>query len=267
MDSVLIEDGPVAVITLNRPEVRNALNREAITALTAAFRRLDAGPADVRVAVLRGAGEQAFCSGADLREVAAAATDVAAARAYFGALAELLETMAGVRFPIIAAVRGYALAGGCGLAAACDVTLAADDAVFGLPEVNVGLFPLVVMVPILRAAGRKRAFALMLTGERIDAAEAERIGLVTRVVPAADLDREAHRLAEGIAGRSPAAVAAGKAAYNAVADMTYDEALGCLRETIAGLALTPEARRGIAAFLDRAGEGGPAGKKAPADGI
>ncbi len=248
MESVLIETGSVAVVTINRPEVRNALNRETIVALADAFRRLDDDP-DVRVAILRGAGERAFCAGADLREVASAAGDVAEARAYFGALAELLATMAGVRCPIIASVRGYALAGGCGLAAACDVTLAADDAVFGLPEVHIGLFPLVVMAPILRAAGRKRAFDLMLTGRRIDAREAERIGLVTRVVPAPELDAAARRLAEEIAGRSPDAVAAGKAAFQAIGDMTYAQALGYLREAVSGVAMTPEARRGIEAFI------------------
>lgn len=248
MDSVIVEHGRVAVITINRPEARNALNSATIRGLDAAFRRLEADPA-VRVAVLRGAGDRAFCAGADLRELAAIGDDPVAARAYFAGFAGLLATMAALRFPVIAAVRGYALAGGCGLAAACDVTLAADDAVFGLPEINIGLYPLVIMAPLMRVMGRKKALYLMLTGERLAAPAAERIGLVTRVVPAAQLDDEARRLAEAIAGRSAAAVAAGKAASLLASDTPYLDALRHLREAVAALALGEEARRGMEAFL------------------
>ena len=150
-ETLLVEarDG-VATLTLNRPDARNALNQTMIRELGAALSALEASP-EARVVVIRGAGERAFCAGADLRGMFRAGSPLDA-RAQYAGLARILETIPRMRAPVIAQVHGYALAGGCGLAAACDLVIAADDAVFGLPEVKLGLLPLMVLAPILRVA-------------------------------------------------------------------------------------------------------------------
>ena len=144
-----VTDG-VASVTLNRPEVRNALNATLIRELEQAFAALEADPA-ARVIVLAGAGDKAFCAGADLKGVADRGTTLQA-RESFGGLARILDAMSRMKTPVIAKVHGYALAGGCGLAAGADIVVAADDAVFGLPESKVGLLPLIVMAPARRCA-------------------------------------------------------------------------------------------------------------------
>lgn len=248
--SVLVDvaDG-VACVTLNRPSVRNALNPAMLAALDAALRRLE-DDAAARAIVLRGAGDRAFCAGADLKGVADRGTTLQA-RESFGGLARILEYMARMRTPIIAQVRGYALAGGCGLAAGCDVVVAADDAVFGLPEIRVGLLPLVVMAPILRAVGRKRAMLMILSGEPVTAREAYEMGLVSRVVPPGDLESSVSALAATLAGYSPTALGLAKEAASMVPDMEYGAALRYLREMITLVALSDDAREGIAAFFEK----------------
>lgn len=154
-----------------------------------------------------------------------------------------------MRTPVIAQVRGYALAGGCGLAAACDVVLAADDAVFGLPEIKVGLLPLVVMAPILRAVGRKRGLLMILSGESVSAREAFEMGLVSRLVPRADLARETDALAATLAAFSPTAVALAKEAAFTIQDMDYGKSLRYLRELITLVGMSDDAKEGIAAFF------------------
>ena len=181
------KDG-IASVTLNRPEVRNALNATLIRELEQALAELEADPA-ARVIVLSGAGDKAFCAGADLKGVGERGTTLQA-RESFGGLARILEAMARMKTPVIAKVHGFALAGGCGLAAGCDIVVAADDAVFGLPEIKIGLLPLIVMAPILRSAGRKRAMLMILSGEQMSAREAYEMGLVSRLVPRADLSPE-----------------------------------------------------------------------------
>jgi enoyl-CoA hydratase len=243
-----VADG-VARVTLNRPSVRNALNPAMLAALDAALRRLE-DDAAARAIVLRGAGDRAFCAGADLKGVADRGTTLQA-RESFGGLARILEYMARMCTPIIAQVRGYALAGGCGLAAGCDVVVAADDAVFGLPEIRVGLLPLVVMAPILRAVGRKRAMLMILSGEPVTAREAYEMGLVSRVVPPGDLESSVSALAATLAGYSPTALGLAKEAASMVPDMEYGAALRYLREMITLVALSDDAREGIAAFFEK----------------
>ena len=243
-----VADG-VARVTLNRPSVRNALNPAMLAALDAALRRLE-DDAAARAIVLRGAGDRAFCAGADLKGVADRGTTLQA-RESFGGLARILEYMGRMRTPIIAQVRGYALAGGCGLAAGCDVVVAADDAVFGLPEIRVGLLPLVVMAPILRAVGRKRAMLMILSGEPVTAREAYEMGLVSRLVPPGDLESAVSALAAALAGYSPTALGLAKEAASMVPDMEYGAALRYLREMITLVALSDDAREGIAAFFEK----------------
>ena len=243
-----VADG-VARVTLNRPSVRNALNPAMLAALEVALRRLE-DDAAARAIVLRGAGDRAFCAGADLKGVGNRGTTLQA-RESFGGLARILEYMARMRTPIIAQVRGYALAGGCGLAAGCDVVVAADDAVFGLPEIRVGLLPLVVMAPILRAVGCKRAMLMILSGEPVTAREAYEMGLVSRVVPPGDLESTVSALAATLAGYSPTALGLAKEAASMVPDMEYGAALRYLREMITLVALSDDAREGIAAFFEK----------------
>ena len=237
----------VARITLNRPDVRNALSRTMLRELEAALAAAEADAA-AHVIVLAGAGDKAFCAGADLKGVGERGTTLET-RESFGGLARMLETMSRMRTPVIAQVHGYALAGGCGLAAGCDLVIAADDAVFGLPEIKVGLLPLVVMAPILRAVGRKRGLLMILSGESVSAREAFDMGLVSRVVPRADLERETAALAATLAAFSPTAVALAKEAAATIQDMDYGTSLRYLRELITLVGMSDDAKEGIAAFF------------------
>jgi enoyl-CoA hydratase/carnithine racemase len=239
----------VARVTLNRPEVRNALNEALLRQLESTLRRLEDDPA-ARVVVLRGAGDRAFCAGADLKKVADRGTTLQA-RESFGGLGRILEHMARMRTPVIAQVHGYALAGGCGLAAGADIVVAADDATFGLPEIKVGLLPLIVMAPILRAVGRKRGLLMILSGEPVSAREAYEMGLVSRLVPRGELDSAVGALARTLAGYSPTALGLAKEAAATVPEMEYGAALRYLRELITLVALSDDAREGIAAFFEK----------------
>jgi enoyl-CoA hydratase/carnithine racemase len=241
-----LEDG-VARITLNRPEVRNALSRTMIQELGAALAAAEADPA-ARVIVLSGAGDQAFCAGADLKGVGDRGTTLQA-RESFSGLARILEAITTMRTPVIAQVHGFALAGGCGLAAGCDLVVAAEDARFGLPEIKVGLLPLIVMAPILRAVGRKRGLLMILGGEPVSAREAFEMGLVSLLVPRAELAERTIALARRLARASPTAVGLAKEAAYTIQDMEYGKSLRYLRELITLVGLSDDAREGIAAFF------------------
>ena len=164
----------------------------------------------MRVVVLTGAGDKAFCAGADLTGIAENA-GAAAAHDGRGLLADLFRDMWSLGKPIVARVRGYALAGGFGLACACDLVVAADDAVFGTPEINVGLWPYMITVPLLRSMPPKTALDLMMTGRRVSAEEGARIGFVQRVVPVAELDADGRRARRRARGEVAADHAAGAA--------------------------------------------------------
>jgi enoyl-CoA hydratase/carnithine racemase len=243
-----LDDG-VARVTLNRPEVRNALSRTLLAELQAALAAFEADPG-ARVIVLAGAGDAAFCAGADLKGVGDRGTTLQA-RESFGALAGILTAIPAMRTPVIAQVHGFALAGGCGLAAGCDLVVAAEDAVFGLPEIKVGLLPLMVMAPILKSVGRKRGMLMILSGETMSAREALEIGLVSRVVPRADLERDTDALARRLASFSPTAIALAKEAAATIQDMDYGKSLRYLRELITLVALSDDAKEGIAAFFEK----------------
>ena len=243
-----VKDG-VASVTLNRPEVRNALNATLIRELEQALAALEADPA-ARVIVLEGAGDKAFCAGADLKGIGDRGTTLQA-RESFGGLARILEAMARMKTPVIAKVHGFALAGGCGLAAGCDIVVAAEDAVFGLPEIKIGLLPLIVMAPILRSVGRKRGMLMILSGEQISAREAYEMGLVSRLAPRAELSGAVDALARALAGFSPMALGLAKEAAATVAGMEYGASLRYLREMITLVALSDDAREGIKAFFEK----------------
>lgn len=247
--AVRLHVGRIGEIRICRPEVRNALNAATLAGLAEAFRTA-AADGDIRVLVLTGEGDTAFCAGADLREVEAAG-DVPARRRYFSGVADVLEAMADAPQPVIAKVRGYALAGGAGLACGADFAVCSETAVFALPEAGLGLFPMVVMAPVLRAVGRRAAWELLTTGRRLSGVEAAAVGLVTRAVPEGELDAAVTALAEELAAKSPVALALGKAALYAVDGLGYRQALAVLREMIALTASSEDAREGIRAFFEK----------------
>lgn len=251
MGQVRAEDrGPVRTLVIDRKAHRNALDRATLDELEAGFERAAADPG-VRVLVLRGAGEKAFCAGADLAELEGHAS-IEESRRHFDGVARVMLAMQRAPQPVISRVQGYALAGGCGLAVAADLTLAAESAVLGLPEIGLGLLPMMVSAPILRAVGsRKVVLDLVLSGRRVRADEALRLGLVSRVVPDADLDTALDELADRLAGFSPATLRMGKEAVYTMAEMEYQAALRYLREVVVLTSRTEDAQEGIRAFFEK----------------
>lgn len=236
--------GGVGRVTINRPERRNALTWTAIGQLRAALADARMDPA-VRVVVVTGAGDRAFCAGADLATAPAGADE---GPEDFGRL--LLDLWA-LGKPTVARVRGYALAGGFGLAAACDIVVASDDAVFGTPEIDVGLWPFVASVALVRAMPPKAALELMMTGRRVDAAEGVRLGFVHRLTPVDALDAAVDELAVTLAAKPPGAMKRGRDAFYAAWGLDAAEAVArmypLLTETLAG----EEAAEGRAAFAEK----------------
>jgi enoyl-CoA hydratase len=242
-------DGAVATVTVNRPKVLNALNAATLGELDGAMRALQAD-ASVRVVILTGAGEKAFVAGADIGELATLSPASARAHAELGQRVFALIEQLGK--PVIAAVNGFALGGGCELAMACTVRLAADSAKFGQPEVKLGLTPGFAGTQRLpRLVGKGRAMELILGGGMIDAAEAFRIGLVNRVVPAASLPDEARALAQAWAANAPMAMQYAMEAVSHGLETSFAE--GCFVESsLFGLAFaTEDMREGTRAFLEK----------------
>ncbi len=243
-----VADG-VATLTINRPERRNALSWDVIAQMRERVAEAKADGA-VRVVVITGSGDKAFCAGADLGTMADGAGYLELHEGR-GGLAELFKEMWALGKPTIARVHGYALAGGFGLALACDMVIAADNAVFGTPEIDVGLWPYMITVPLTRSMPPKRALELMLTGRRVDASEADRLGFVTRVVPLAELDAAVHDLANSLASKSPAIVKLGRDSFYDVWDRSAVEALALLHPLLTLTTLTDDAQEGIAAFSEK----------------
>ena len=241
------EDG-VAWLTLNRPKARNALSMDLIAALDEA---LAAAGADrsVHVVVLAGAGP-AFCAGHDLRELRANPTR-AAYEATFALCAKLMTRIVRLPKPVIARVHGVATAAGCQLVASCDLAVAADNARFATPGVNIGLFCSTPMVALSRNVGRKAAMEMLLTGELIAAERAREIGLTNRIVPEAELDAAVSALAGQIAAKSPHVLAIGKEAFYRQAEMDLDAAYRYAAETMTRNMLARDAAEGIDAFLEK----------------
>ncbi|WP_158587870.1 enoyl-CoA hydratase/isomerase family protein [Actinomadura logoneensis] len=240
----------VARVTLNRPDARNSLNDTMVDELLDAFARARDDD-EVRVVVLTGAGDRAFCAGADLGGLAA--SGVAATREELRASApfRLFTAFPKIGKPVLARLAGHAVAGGLGLAAACDLVIAADDVKLATPEVNVGLWPMMIMAVINRNVAPKHAFKLYYTGERITAAEGREIGLVTEVVPRAELDERVDALARSIAAKSPVGLRRGRDAFFAVEGRPLEDAVEYLLGELVELAATEDAKEGITAFLER----------------
>jgi methylglutaconyl-CoA hydratase len=240
----------IAHITLNDPDQRNAFTYAMVSALIVALRQAEADDA-VRVALLTAAGKN-FSAGGNLREFAAEIDQPAFYHWQSGALwEELFGLIPQMTKPVVAMVQGYALAGGCALAALCDLVVAADDAQFGMTEIKIGLFPLVVLPALRRAVGEKKALELSLTGAIFDAPEALRIGLVNRVVPGAELEESAKALARDLAEKSREALHLGKRLFWDTAGMTYAQALAYGRSLRVNYMLSEDLREGIAAFMEK----------------
>lgn len=243
-------EGAVALITLNRPEKRNALNDALVLGLKEALRQADESK-DVRVVVIMGAGAD-FCSGADLSALQKISeSSIVENLEDAQQLMELFALIRRVRVPVVAAVRGRALAGGSGLATACDIVLAARSAVFGYPEVKIGFVPAMVMAILRRNVSEKRAFELITRGAQISADEAERIGLVNRVYDDDAFETEVETYLHDFEKVSRSAVHLTKRLLYHMDGMTFDSALQAGVDTNAIARMTEDCQQGIARFLKK----------------
>jgi methylglutaconyl-CoA hydratase len=251
MPSIIVSrEGSTLRITLNRPELRNAFDEEVIASMTAAATGA-AEDATIRAVVLAGAGK-AFCAGADLgwmskaiaythRENLADAED----------LARMLERLNTLPVPVIGRVHGAALGGGVGLAAVCDIVISAEDAVFALSEVKLGILPAVISPYVVRKIGESAARELFLTGSRFSAKRAREIGLVHEVVPDAQLDEAIERRLADIHSSGPLAVAAAKALIREIGSKNPSDVIGFTTNSIAEQRVSPEGQEGMRAFLEK----------------
>jgi enoyl-CoA hydratase len=239
--------GPAAWLTIDRQDRRNALSAGVIAELVEGLARAG-GDDEVRAVVLTGAGEQAFCAGGDVTGFQA--TEAAAETAP-AAISRVLDALWHHPKPVIARVNGRALGGGLGLVLACDLAVAADDIEVGTPEINLGLWPHVITAVIQRTLPRKVALELMLTGRRLSAAEAERWGIVNRVVPRGQLDATVERFVEDIASKSPSVVRLGKRSFAGAEDLPFGRAVDHLKDMLAENLRAEDLVEGVAAFLEK----------------
>ena len=235
----------VASLTINREAQRNAISLEAIELF---LKYLDEAEKDenIRVILITGSGEQAFCSGADLGGAVGGKIQQG-----FKSYAELLTRLSGYPKPVVARVNGACMAGGMGLMLACDIVIAKNDAKFGTPEVNVGLWPMMIGALIFRNVLRKKAMEMILLGERLTADQALSMGLITRVAKPDELDGEVDQILKSLAAKSPIGMKIGKEAFYAMADMPFEQAVDFLSDKIAEIAATDDAREGITAFIEK----------------
>ncbi len=239
-------DGAVGIVTLNRPKALNALNAQLVDEIVDALRAFDADP-EIGCMILTGS-ERAFAAGADIKEMAS----LTFAEAYKTDFISSWDRIATMRKPLIAAVAGFALGGGCEVAMMCDIIIAADTAKFGQPEINLGVMPGAGGTQRLtRAIGKAKAMDLCLTGRMMDADEAERSGLVARVVPADKLLSEARAMAAGIAKQSLSALMATKESVNRAFETGLAEGVRFERRTFHALFSTEDQKEGMAAFAEK----------------
>ena len=242
-----VDDG-IARVTLNIPEKMNRLSIETMKEIVAALTEAKDDEL-VRVIIILGAGESAFCAGAGLGDFMGRST--MEVRKVFDAFADLSRFFIDLGKPSIAAVNGLALAGGCGLAIYPDITIASEKAKFGLPEINVGLWPCMVSAALPRVLGAKKAVELMLTGDIIDAEEAERIGLINRVVPHDKLEETVMALARKLSKKSSIVMSAGRRSFYTMLGMEYNEAMIYLLDVLALIMSTEDSKEGLTAFLEK----------------
>ncbi len=249
MSDLLYEvKGGAAFLTINRESRRNAISQEMITAFLDYLDRADQDQ-DVFAVCMTGAGAKAFCSGADLAVTLAKERQdpLSGARNY----AELLKKMARFGKPLVARVNGPCLAGGLGLMLSCDIVIARNDVFFSTPEVNVGIFPMMVGALLYRHMSRKKAMDMVLTGRKIPAREAESIGLITRAVEPEHLDHEIQETLKLLTSKSSIGMRIGKEAFYAMSDMPFEEAVDYLCQALGKAISTEDAMEGMMAFMQK----------------
>jgi enoyl-CoA hydratase/carnithine racemase len=237
-----------ARLTINRPDRRNALSEEVLAGLIDGLSRASSDEA-ARVVVITGAGEKVFCAGGDLGSVPSGS--LLNRRAQQGRLIQLVNASQGCGKPTVARVNGHALGGGLALVLACDLAVASADAKLGTPEINLGLFPMMLMSLLIRHVGRKRALEMMFTGERVSATEARDLGMVNQVAAADDLDAAVSKLCGRLSSKSPAVLALGKEAFYATADLSQQDALPRLRDMLTLNTMLEDAAEGVMAFFQK----------------
>ncbi len=240
--------GARATITINDPDRRNPLTAEAMAELAEKTRRAVDDP-EVRVIVITGAGDKAFSAGGDLS--GGFVDDAIGRHDERGALAEFFRVLRRGGKPAVARVNGHALAGGLGVAAACDVVIAVSDARFGVPEINVGLFPMMIAAVLQRCMPHRASLDLMLTGRLIEAEEARALGLVSQVVPRDELDATVDATVDLLTSKSPAVMRFGRDAFYGVQDLSFDVALDHAQAALTLVTMTDDAAEGVAAFRER----------------
>jgi enoyl-CoA hydratase/carnithine racemase len=246
---IVARRGAAAWVTINRPAQHNALSNEVLAGLRAAVAQVR-GDRDARALVLTGAGDRAFCAGGDLSQMQASRRDMESHEGR-SQLAALFKDLWALGKPTVARVQGYALAGGCGLAAACDFVVASESATFGIPEVKVGLWPYMITAPLLHCMPPRAVLRLMLTGDRFDAATAARLGVVSHLVPPGRLDAAVDELVASFERSSPEAIALGRTAFYTVTGADLDLRMQMLQAMLTVNLDMPDAREGLAAFAER----------------
>ncbi len=248
-EAVLAVEGHVATITLNRPEQRNPLSAVMLRDLAAAFRWCQAEP-EVRVVVLTGAGDRAFCAGADLASFDGGMTDLERHRSR-DLFVDLFTLMASLGKPIVGRINGHALAGGLGLACACDLLVSTDTATFGTPEINVGIWPMMIQAILARNLPRKVLLEMEMLGDRWTATQMEAFGVINRVVPHDQLDSAVKDIVEKLAKKSPVAMRLGRDSFYRQQDMEFSAALAYLHSQFTLITLTEDSKEGIKAFFEK----------------
>jgi enoyl-CoA hydratase len=247
--AALAVEGHVATITLNRPEQRNPLSVVMLSDLAAAFRWCQQEPR-VRVVVLTGAGDRAFCAGADLTSFDGDMTDLERHRSR-DLFVDLFALMASLGKPIVGRINGHALAGGLGLACSCDLLVSTDTATFGTPEINVGIWPMMIQAILARNLPRKVLLEMEMLGDRWTARQMEAIGLINRVVPQDQLDGAVREIVDKLAKKSPVAMRLGRDSFYRQQDMDFNDALAYLQGQFTLVTLTDDSKEGIKAFLEK----------------
>ena len=247
--TLLAAEGHVATITLNRPEQRNPLSAVMLRDLVAAFRWCQREP-EVRVVVLTGSGDRAFCAGADLSSFDAGMTDLERHRSR-DLFVELFALMATLGKPIVGRINGHALAGGLGLACSCDLLVSTDTATFGTPEINVGIWPMMIQAILSRNLPRKVLLEMEMLGDRWTATQMEAFGVINRVVPHDQLDNAVKDIVDKLAKKSPVAMRLGRDSFYRQQDMEFSAALAYLHSQFTLITLTQDSKEGIKAFFEK----------------
>lgn len=241
----------VAWLTINRPERLNALNVPLLETLIARLEQAAVDP-EARAVVLTGSGNKAFCAGADIDSFYNESQGTISEHAFKERLVQLFETlMQGLGKPSLARVNGYALGGGFGLAMACDLAIASENASFGTPEANIGLFPMVIMPVLYRNTPRKKLLEMMYTGDKIKAQQALELDMINQVVPAEQLDEAVNVLAAKLASKSGMTLGLGREAFYTMADLPQSAAFAYLKQMLSQNLHTQDAREGLEAFLQK----------------